>query len=105
MGRATAELLAKRGARIAVLDLPGGKGAAVAAALREDATFHPCDITDEAGTEAALRDAVEAHGALHIAVNTAGGGFSKRVISRDGPPPACSPPERSKAHRTSSSRP
>jgi NAD(P)-dependent dehydrogenase (short-subunit alcohol dehydrogenase family) len=87
MGRASAELLAKRGARVAVLDLPGGKGAEVAAALGDAATFHPCDITDETGTEAALEAAVAAHGGLHIAVNTAGGGVSKRIISRDGPLP------------------
>jgi NAD(P)-dependent dehydrogenase (short-subunit alcohol dehydrogenase family) len=87
MGRATAELLAKRGARVAVLDLPGGKGAEVAAALGDIATFHPCDVTDDTGTEAALEAAVEAHGGLHIAVNTAGGGVSKRIISREGPLP------------------
>jgi NAD(P)-dependent dehydrogenase (short-subunit alcohol dehydrogenase family) len=87
MGRATAELLAKRGARVAVLDLPGGKGAEVAAALGDVATFHPCDVTDDTGTEAALEAAVEAHGGLHIAVNTAGGGVSKRIISREGPLP------------------
>ena len=44
MGRASAELLAKRGAKVAILDLPGGKGAEVAAALGDVATFHPCDI-------------------------------------------------------------
>lgn len=87
MGRASAELLAKRGAKVAVLDLPGGKGAEVAAALGDVATFHPCDITDDFGTEAALEAAAEAHGGLHIAVNTAGGGVSKRIISRDGPLP------------------
>jgi NAD(P)-dependent dehydrogenase (short-subunit alcohol dehydrogenase family) len=87
MGRATAELLAKRGARVAVLDLPGGKGAEVAAALGDIATFHPCDVTDDTGTEAALEAAAEAHGGLHIAVNTAGGGVSKRIISREGPLP------------------
>src|SRR5690349_2813182 len=87
MGRATAELLAAQGATVAVLDLPGGKGAEAAAALGGAATFHPCDVTDETGTEQALDAALEAHGALHIAVNTAGGGFSKRTISKSGPLP------------------
>jgi NAD(P)-dependent dehydrogenase (short-subunit alcohol dehydrogenase family) len=85
MGRATAELLGERGARVAILDLPGGKGPAAAEEL--GATFHPCDVTDEAATEQALAAAVGAHGGLHIAVNTAGGGYSKRTISRDGPLP------------------
>jgi NAD(P)-dependent dehydrogenase (short-subunit alcohol dehydrogenase family) len=87
MGRATAELLAKRGATVAILDLPSGKGAQTAASLGGGATFHPCDVTDEQGTERALADAVEAHGGLHVAVNTAGGGTSRRIISREGPLP------------------
>ena len=88
MGWATAELLAKRGAKVAILDLPTGNGARAAASLGGGATFHPCDITDEHGTERALADAVAAHGGvLHIAVNTAGGGTSKRIIGRDGPIP------------------
>jgi NAD(P)-dependent dehydrogenase (short-subunit alcohol dehydrogenase family) len=50
-----------------------------------EGTFHPCDVTDHEGTEQAINDAVEALGGLHIAVNTAGGGASKRTISREGP--------------------
>ncbi|MEO3783736.1 SDR family NAD(P)-dependent oxidoreductase [Actinocorallia sp. B10E7] len=85
MGRATAELLAAQGAAVAIVDLPNGRGPEAAAAL--DATFHPCDVTDEEGTEAAIDAVLEAHGALHIAVNTAGGGTSKRTIGRNGPLP------------------
>ncbi|GGV35829.1 3-hydroxyacyl-CoA dehydrogenase [Actinomadura cremea] len=87
MGRATAELLAERGASVAVLDLPAGKGEQAVAELGGDATFHPCDVTDDEGVERALEDALNAHGGLHIAVNTAGGGVSKRTIGRDGPLP------------------
>jgi NAD(P)-dependent dehydrogenase (short-subunit alcohol dehydrogenase family) len=85
MGRATAELLREQGASVAILDLPAGKGAAVAETI--GATFHPCDITDEAATEQALAAAASAHGGMHVAVNTAGGGVSKRTISRNGPLP------------------
>ncbi|WP_235017635.1 SDR family NAD(P)-dependent oxidoreductase [Thermomonospora echinospora] len=87
MGRATAELLAERGATVAVLDLPQGKGPQAVAEIGGDATFHPCDVTDETGTEQALDAVLERHGAVHIAVNTAGGGYSKRTISRQGPLP------------------
>jgi NAD(P)-dependent dehydrogenase (short-subunit alcohol dehydrogenase family) len=87
MGRATAELLAKRGARVAILDLPAGRGPQAAAALGSGATFHACDITDEQGVERALAQVVAEHGGLHIAVNTAGGGASRRIISREGPMP------------------
>jgi len=85
MARATAELLVARGARVAILDLPTSAGGQVAASL--GATFHPCDVTDDEGAEAALAGAVKALGGLHIAVNTAGGGRSKRTLSKDGPLP------------------
>ncbi|MFE4667548.1 SDR family NAD(P)-dependent oxidoreductase [Streptomyces sp. NPDC056716] len=87
LGRATARLLAGQGAAVAVLDLPSGRGAETAAELGASATFHPCDVTDAEATEAALAAAVATHGALHIAVNTAGGGVSRRVIGKDGPLP------------------
>lgn len=85
MARATAELLAARGARVAILDLPTSAGDAVAEEIK--GTFHPCDVTDATGTEAALTDAVGALGALHVAVNTAGGGIAKRTLTKEGPHP------------------
>lgn len=85
MGRATAEMLRARGARVAVLDLATSDGESVAKAL--DGSFHPVDITDDAGVERAVNDAVEALNGLHIAVNTAGGGTSQRTINREGPMP------------------
>ncbi|HLX88542.1 MAG TPA: SDR family oxidoreductase [Acidimicrobiales bacterium] len=85
MARATAELLRQKGADIAVLDLPSSAGAEVAASL--DGTFHEVDILDEGQTESALAEAVSALGALHIAVNTAGGGRAQRTLTKDGPHP------------------
>jgi NAD(P)-dependent dehydrogenase (short-subunit alcohol dehydrogenase family) len=83
MGRATAQALAKAGAEVAVLDRPTSAGAEVAAEL--GGAFHPCDVTDFAGTEQALHDAVAGLGALHIAVTTAGGGAAKRTLTKEGP--------------------
>jgi NAD(P)-dependent dehydrogenase (short-subunit alcohol dehydrogenase family) len=85
MARASAELLHKRGAAIAILDLPTSAGADVASSL--DGSFHPVDVTDEDAVEQALADAVGQLGGLHIAVNTAGGGTSARTIGRNGPLP------------------
>ncbi|MFJ6574014.1 SDR family NAD(P)-dependent oxidoreductase [Streptomyces sp. NPDC091292] len=87
MGRATAQTLAGHGAVVAILDLPSGAGEKVAVALGGGATFHPCDITDAESAEAALTAVVDTHGSLHVAVNTAGGGVSRRTISKDGPMP------------------
>src|SRR5665213_4511562 len=85
MARATAELLRRKGADVAVLDLAGSAGQEVAASL--DGTFHAVDVTDYPGTEAALAEAVQALGGLHIAVNTAGGGTAARTLGKSGPHP------------------
>jgi NAD(P)-dependent dehydrogenase (short-subunit alcohol dehydrogenase family) len=83
MGRASAELLAARGAEVAVLDRPGSGGDEVAAAF--GGSFHPVDVTDFAATEQALAAAVDGLGGLHVTVTTAGGGIAKRTLSKDGP--------------------
>ena len=86
MAKASAELLVERGAAVAVLDRPQSAGAEVADAL--GGTFHPCDVTDAAGTESAIDAAGEARGGvLHVSVNTAGGGIARRTLSKDGPHP------------------
>jgi len=83
MGRATAELFAARGASVAVLDRPGSGGDEVAKAL--GGTFHPVDVTDFAGTEAAIDAAVAGLGGLHAVVTTAGGGIAQRTLGKEGP--------------------
>ncbi len=85
MARASAEQLAAKGASVAILDREQSAGAEVAKAL--GGTFHPLDVTDFEGAEIALREAVDALGGLHIAVNTAGGGIAKRTLSKEGPHP------------------
>lgn len=83
MGRASAELLAARGASVAVLDREGSDGKEVAAGV--GGIFHPVDVTDFAGTEETLQTAVDALGGLHVIVTTAGGGIAKRTLSKSGP--------------------
>src|SRR3954447_11810696 len=85
MARATAEALREAGAEVAILDLPQSAGDEVAAGM--GATFHPCDVMDEASVDAAFESALEMLGALHIAVNTAGGGIAMRTVSKNGPHP------------------
>jgi NAD(P)-dependent dehydrogenase (short-subunit alcohol dehydrogenase family) len=82
-GRATAESLAKRGADVAVLDRPQSKGEEVADAI--GGAFHEIDVTDFAGTEQVLQQAIDGLDGLHIAVTTAGGGIAERTVNKTGP--------------------
>jgi NAD(P)-dependent dehydrogenase (short-subunit alcohol dehydrogenase family) len=87
MARATAELLLREGAQVAILDLPTSKGEEAATAIGGGTRFYPCDVTDFAGAEAAIAHACDALGALHFSVNTAGGGIAKRTLAKEGPHP------------------
>lgn len=89
MGQASAELLARLGAQVAVIDRESSAGADVAAHL--GGTFVAADVTDFAGTEAAISTAAERLGGIHVSVTTAGGArtpdgvFGRRTLARSGP--------------------
>jgi NAD(P)-dependent dehydrogenase (short-subunit alcohol dehydrogenase family) len=83
MARATAEMFAAKGGKVAILDRPQSAGAEVAKLL--GGPFLPCDVTDFVATETALRGAVAALGGVHFCVNTAGGGVAMRTLAKDGP--------------------
>jgi NAD(P)-dependent dehydrogenase (short-subunit alcohol dehydrogenase family) len=87
MARATVEMLLREGARVAVLDRDAAQGEEGAAALGGGTRFYQCDVTDFAGTEAAIKRAADDLGALHFGVNTAGGGIAKRTLTKQGPHP------------------
>ena len=80
LGRATAEVLATAGAKVAALDL-----AFDAATNDQDGRLRLlADVTDGAQVAAALEAAEAAHGAVRILVNCAGIAEAKRVLGRDG---------------------
>ncbi len=84
LGLATAELLAAKGAKVVVVDLPRSAGEEVAGRLR--GRFAPADVTSEEDVNRALDVAAEL-GQLRIAVNCAGIGSGGRVAGKDGPYP------------------
>jgi NAD(P)-dependent dehydrogenase (short-subunit alcohol dehydrogenase family) len=87
LGKATATRLAGLGAQVVLLDLPSSRGAEVATAIGEQATFAECDVTDEAQVTVALDGAVE-RGSLRFVINCAGIGHHVfRVVGRKGPFP------------------
>jgi NAD(P)-dependent dehydrogenase (short-subunit alcohol dehydrogenase family) len=91
LGAETARELARRGAKVAVLDRNGDGAQAVAA---EIVSLHgagtalgiACDIVATDSVVAALAAANEALGAPRIVMNIAGIGTAKRIIGKDGTP-------------------
>ena len=89
LGEATARELARRGARVAVLDRNSELAEKVATAINTEfgagsAVACACDITDAASVHAAIDQAAAAHGPARILMNVAGIGSAKRVVQRDG---------------------
>jgi NAD(P)-dependent dehydrogenase (short-subunit alcohol dehydrogenase family) len=85
LGAATAELLAKAGARVAIIDRNGAAADAKAAEL--GGIGIECDVGDADGAAAAVAKAAAAHGPARILVNCAGIGDAKRIVGREGAQP------------------
>jgi NAD(P)-dependent dehydrogenase (short-subunit alcohol dehydrogenase family) len=84
LGAQTARELARRGARVAVLDRNPEGATAVAAEI--GGLGLGCDITSPESVAAAIATAREAHGPARILMNIAGIGTARRLIARDGTP-------------------
>jgi len=88
LGKATVELFAKAGARVAIFDLNEEAGRALAKELGDKAIFCLVNITDEDAVSAAIDDVMQAFGAIHICVNCAGrGGGASKTLGKKGPFP------------------
>jgi NAD(P)-dependent dehydrogenase (short-subunit alcohol dehydrogenase family) len=85
LGAATAELLAKAGARVAIIDRNGAAAEAKAAEL--GGIGIECDVGDADGAAAAVAKASQAQGPARILVNCAGIGDAKRIVGREGAQP------------------
>ena len=75
IGRATALLLAREGARVLVADNDEARGKEVAESIRAaggEADARRVDVSDESEVEAMVADCVARHGRLDCAVNNAG---------------------------------
>jgi NAD(P)-dependent dehydrogenase (short-subunit alcohol dehydrogenase family) len=75
IGRASALLFARRGAKVVVTDINATKGEAVAQEIRNgggEAVFALTNVIDRRAVEAAVQTAVDQFGGLHCALNNAG---------------------------------
>jgi NAD(P)-dependent dehydrogenase (short-subunit alcohol dehydrogenase family) len=83
LGRAAAEELHRRAARVVVVDLPSAKDR-----LGGDDrfVFAPADVRDPAGVQAAV-DLAQEFGDLRVCVNCAGAAIAGRTVGPNGPLP------------------
>jgi len=85
LGAQTARYLAEEGAKVAVIDIDAGRLERVA--RETGALAIPCDVSDAAAAEAALRQARETNGAARVLVHCVGRGHSRPLVGADGPMP------------------
>jgi NAD(P)-dependent dehydrogenase (short-subunit alcohol dehydrogenase family) len=85
LGAATAQELARAGAKVACLDINLDGARAVADKI--DGLALHCDVTSSDQAEAALAQAREKHGVARILMNCAGIAPARRIVGRDGPMP------------------
>ncbi|MGH3644962.1 MAG: SDR family NAD(P)-dependent oxidoreductase [Mycobacterium sp.] len=72
IGRASATLLAERGARVVVADLDQAGGKETVGAIGGSAIFVPVDVADEDSVNELIRQTLSTYGRLDIAHNNAG---------------------------------
>ncbi|MFN8224138.1 MAG: SDR family oxidoreductase [Gaiellales bacterium] len=72
IGLACVSALARAGATVACVDLPGSELEAAIASLGQQASAHPADIAEVERAGALVSEVIERHGRLDILVNAAG---------------------------------
>ena len=88
IGRATAELLAREGARVAIAEIDAATGEETAQrviAAGGEAIAIPCDVREEESLRDAIRRTVRHFGALHVLHNNAGGSTLEDGTAVDAP--------------------
>ncbi|MDA9901698.1 SDR family NAD(P)-dependent oxidoreductase [Gammaproteobacteria bacterium] len=87
LGLATAKNFVASGGNVMLYDLNAEALQEAAAELGEAAIWYAGDVADEVGVKSAITSAIEAFGALHINVNSAGIGGAARTVGKNGPMP------------------
>jgi 3-oxoacyl-[acyl-carrier protein] reductase len=79
-GKGIAELFAREGARIALVDINEAGARSVAAAMSNSAIAVACDVSRREDVNAAVKAAVDAFGSIDILVNNAGMSHKRRPM-------------------------
>ena len=87
LGRAAAEVLVNKGARVVLLDMNEEAGCQAVVELGEGrAEFMQVDVTDGAAVEQAIDYIVSQSGGIDVCLNCAGIGPAAKVLNREGEP-------------------
>lgn len=81
IGRATAELFVREGARVVIADRDGAAATELARSLGDAASAHQVDVSRAAEVEALMTEAAARLGRLDILVNNAGYGIRGSVVT------------------------
>ena len=84
LGRATAEMLVQKGAKVTIFDLNAEAG--TTAAKEMGASFRSVNVSDDAGVAEALESSEAANGPARILVNCAGIAPGVRIVDKTGKP-------------------
>jgi NAD(P)-dependent dehydrogenase (short-subunit alcohol dehydrogenase family) len=84
LGAATVRMLVAGGAKVVIADVNEKAGEELAQELGSGASFVKTDVTDESQVRAAVEQAGQKHGGLHIAVTTAGIGIAEKLLGKNG---------------------
>lgn len=84
LGEGSARAVVHGGGRVAIVDLPGSNGAALAEELGKSAVFLPTDVTSSTEVAAAVAGAVETFERIDVALNCAGVADAARLLDKRG---------------------
>ena len=87
LGEATVRNLVSAGARVAIFDLQEDRGQELAKELGDAVIFANTDVTSGEGVQAAIEKTAKIFGGINVAINCAGFGGSRKVLSKEGPMP------------------
>ena len=85
IGRATAILLAREGARVAIAEIDAAAGEESAQLAGNEAIAIPTDVTEPDSLLRAIKTAVQHFGGLHVLHNNAGGSTAKDNTAVEAP--------------------
>ncbi len=84
LGRATAQALVDKGAKVALFDLNPEAGEKAALELGNRTIFVPVNVADHQAVDGAVEIVLEKFKTIHILANCAGIGGSVRILGKDG---------------------